>query len=112
MARLRPVDQSAFATFGEMLKYLRRRAQLTQAELAIAGGYSTPHISHLEHNQRLPDQATLLALFVPALGLEDEPALVEHLLALAAAAHSKPHPTDPARPLTLPVPGHLPATSA
>ena len=65
-----------FATFGAFLKYLRRRAQLTQAELAIACGYSTPHISHLENNQRLPDQATLLALFVPALHLQDEPELV------------------------------------
>ena len=74
------------STFGDFLKYLRRRAQLTQAELAIACGYSPPHISHLENNQRFPDHATLLALFVPALDLQDEPELVERLLEMAAAA--------------------------
>ena len=42
-----------FATFGDFLKYLRRRAQLTQTELSIACGYSAQHISHLENNSRL-----------------------------------------------------------
>src|SRR5438045_1769493 len=79
-----------FFTFGEFIKYLRRRAQVTQSELAIACGYDTSHISRLESNQRLPDQATILALFVPALGLQDEPIIVERLLALAAAAHAQP----------------------
>jgi transcriptional regulator with XRE-family HTH domain len=81
-----PVD---FADFGTLLKYLRRRAQLTQTELAIACGYSTPHISHLENNQRLPDEAAILALFVPALGLENEPELVARLVELAAAARAE-----------------------
>ncbi len=81
-----------FATFGDFLKYLRRRSQLTQAELAIACGYSPPHISHLENNQRLPDQATLLALFVTALSLQDEPELVERLLELAGARREEPAP--------------------
>ncbi len=86
MTRRGSADGLEFATFGQLLKYLRRRAQLTQTELAIACGYSTPHISHLENNQRLPDEATLLALFVPALDLQDEPELVERLLALAKTA--------------------------
>jgi hypothetical protein len=30
----------SFTTFGEMLRYLRRRAQLTQRELGLAVGYS------------------------------------------------------------------------
>jgi hypothetical protein len=29
-----------FSTFGELLKYLRRQARITQRELAIAVGYS------------------------------------------------------------------------
>src|SRR5262245_46948226 len=86
----RPVDSSpslieSFVTFGDMLKYLRRRARLTQSELAIAVGYSREQITKLENNQRLPDLITLKALFVPALDLDARPDLVEHFLQLAAA---------------------------
>ena len=80
---------SAFSTFGDMLKYLRRRAQLTQRELAIAVGYTEGHISRLEKNQRLPDLATVAALFVPALLLEEEAETAAHLIQLAAAAHGE-----------------------
>jgi ATP/maltotriose-dependent transcriptional regulator MalT len=75
-----------------MLKYVRRRARLTQRDLAIAVGYSEAHLCRLEQNQRLPDPTTLLALFVPALQLEDEPALATHLLELAAAARDERAP--------------------
>ena len=78
---------SAFSTFGDLLKYLRRRAQLTQRELAIAVGYTEGHISRLEKNLRPPDLATVAALFVPALGLEEEPGTAAQLLRLAASAH-------------------------
>jgi non-specific serine/threonine protein kinase len=78
---------SAFSTFGDLLKYLRRRAQLTQRELAIAVGYTEGHISRLEKNQRLPDLATVAALFVPALLLEQEPETAARLLQLAASSH-------------------------
>jgi transcriptional regulator with XRE-family HTH domain len=61
------------ATLGEMLKYLRRRARLTQRELSIAVGYSEGQISRLEKNERIADAATLRALFVPALGIEGQP---------------------------------------
>ena len=71
------------ATFGDLLRVLRRRARLTQRELAIAVGYCQEHLSRLEHNRRTPDPAAVLALFVPALDLEDEPELVARLLALA-----------------------------
>lgn len=74
------------ATFGDMLKFLRRRARLTQWELGLAVGYSDAQITRLEKNQRLPDLTALAALFVPALGLEDEPQLVTRLMELAAAA--------------------------
>lgn len=80
----------AYTTFGELLRYLRRRARLQQRDLAIAVGYSESQISRLEQNQRLPDMAALAALFVPALGLEAEPALAEQLLGLAAAARAEP----------------------
>jgi len=64
MATIRSLP--AFATFGEMLHYLRRRAQMTQQELALAVGYSESMISRLEHDERQPDVATIQALFVPA----------------------------------------------
>ena len=41
-----------FTTFGDMLRYLRRRAGLTQRELSIAVGYSDAQISRLEQNER------------------------------------------------------------
>jgi predicted ATPase/transcriptional regulator with XRE-family HTH domain len=82
-----------FNTFGDLLKYLRRRAQLTQRELAIAVGYSEAHLSRLEKNQRLPDLATLAALFIPALGLEEEPETVSQLLELAAISRGENLPS-------------------
>ena len=77
------------ASFGELLKYLRLRARLNQTELAIAVGYGTAQISRLEQNQRLPDLTVLVALFVPALGLEDDPETVARLLELAAEARGE-----------------------
>ena len=75
-----------FATFGELLKYLRRKARITQRELAIAVGYSDTQISRMEQNQRVPDSMTIQALFVPALFIEQEPKWVERLLELARIA--------------------------
>lgn len=79
----------AFDTFGDLLKYLRRRAQLTQRELSIAVGYSEAQISRLEQDQRLPDLATIAALFIPALDLADEPHLIGKLIELAARARGE-----------------------
>src|SRR5574342_785253 len=73
-----------FITFGDLLRFLRRRIGLTQMELAIAVGYSDAQISRLEQNLRLPDIPTIEARFVSALGLEDEPKAVARLLDLAA----------------------------
>jgi len=73
-----------FTTFGDLLKYLRRRTGLTQRELSIAVGYSDAQISRLEQNERLPDVATLIARFLPVLMLEDYPDAAERLLELAA----------------------------
>jgi predicted ATPase len=80
------VSPEKFSIFGDLLKYLRKREELTQRELAIQVGYSDTQISRLEQNQRVPDAATLTALFVPALHLEHEPQWVERLLELAQQA--------------------------
>jgi WD40 repeat protein/basic membrane lipoprotein Med (substrate-binding protein (PBP1-ABC) superfamily) len=73
-----------FTTFGDLLRFLRRRAGITQLELSIAVGYSDAQISRLEQNLRMPDIPTIGARFVSALGLEDEPKAVARLLDLAA----------------------------
>ena len=85
----------SFARFGELLKFLRRRARMTQRELAIEVGYSEVHISRFEGSQRPPDEQTLLALFVPALDLADEPELVAELLQLARQARGEATPPAP-----------------
>jgi WD40 repeat protein len=72
-----------FSTFGDLLRFLRRRAGITQLELSIAVGYSDAQISRLEQNLRPPDIPTIEARFVSALGLEDEPKVVARLLDLA-----------------------------
>ena len=73
-----------FITFGDLLRFLRRRMGITQMELSIAVGYSNTQISRLEQNERLPDIPTIEARFVSALGLEEEPKAVARLLDLAA----------------------------
>jgi len=80
------IPLESFQTFGDLLKYLRRRARLTQREVAIAVGYSEAQISRLEQNQRPPDLSALTALFIPALYLEDEPLIVTRLMELATQA--------------------------
>jgi non-specific serine/threonine protein kinase len=86
----------AFLTFGDLLKYLRRRARLTQQEFGAAVGYSHAHVARLESGERLPDLAAVKALFVPALDLADAPALAQRLIDLAAAAHSESQSNPPA----------------
>lgn len=79
---------AAFSHFGAYLRFLRRRARLTQRELAIAVNYSEGQICHLERGRRAPELATLAALFVPALQLEQAPEEAAQLLRLAAAHHA------------------------
>ena len=51
------IAPSAFTNFGELLKYLRRRAQLTQQDLATQVGYTHAQISRLERDRsRLQDE--------------------------------------------------------
>jgi WD40 repeat protein/transcriptional regulator with XRE-family HTH domain len=72
-----------FTNFGDLLRYLRRAAGLTQLELSVQVGYSHAQISRLEQNLRLPDIPTIEARFVSALGIENEPKVVTRLLELA-----------------------------
>jgi predicted ATPase/transcriptional regulator with XRE-family HTH domain len=76
----------ACTTCGDALKLLRRRARLSQRELSIATGYSESHISRIENNERSFDRHSLLALFVPALHLQDEPETVARWLALCTVS--------------------------
>jgi predicted ATPase/transcriptional regulator with XRE-family HTH domain len=82
------------ATFGDLLKQLRKRSGMTQADLAAAVGYSVPFISNLELGQRLPDVQVVLQQFVPALGLQEESQLVVRLVELAAMARGERPPTS------------------
>jgi len=84
-----PDPAPIFDTFGDLLKYLRRRAQLTQRELGIAVGYSEAHVSRIEKNQRAVDSATIAALFLPALGLSHDSELAKRLFELAARARGQ-----------------------
>ena len=85
-----PVDTlSSFTTFGALLHYLRRSERMTQRELAIAVGYSESMISRLEHDERPPDTATIMALFVPALHLDGQPDVVAQLVRLANESKHK-----------------------
>jgi predicted ATPase/DNA-binding XRE family transcriptional regulator len=78
-----------FSTLGELLRYLRERAHLTQRELAAQIGYHHTYISYVEKNQRVPAKSALLGRFVPVFGLEEEPQIVELLLQLEKAANKK-----------------------
>ncbi|MEZ4657476.1 MAG: helix-turn-helix domain-containing protein [Caldilineaceae bacterium] len=81
-------------TFGDFLRQLRRRAGFTQGELAALVGFSVAQISRLEKNERLPDLAVVAQEFVPALALDDEPRLAQHLLELAALARGERLPAQ------------------
>ena len=83
---------STEATFGELLRQLRRRMGMTQGELAQRVGFSNAQISRLEQSERLPDLALLAEKFLPALALQDEPRLAQRLLALAALARGERPP--------------------
>src|SRR4051794_17671324 len=76
---------TTLTTFGEALRYARRAARLTQSDLGIAVGYSREQINRLENGQRLPDVYIVRSQFLAVLGLDRNPALADHLIALAAA---------------------------
>src|SRR5215470_6761721 len=92
VARRVPLPDSSVADFGGMLRVLRHRARLTQRELGLAVGYSEAQISRLEKGKRLPDPSVVAALFLPALGLANEPELAAKLHRLAETARTSSHP--------------------
>ena len=92
MILINPSPPNSFTTFGDLLKYLRRREQLTQLELSITVGYSEAQIGRLEKNQRRPDLTALKALFIPALHLENEPELTARFLELAQSSRQEDAP--------------------
>jgi len=92
-----------FPTFGTLLRQLRKRAGMTQGDLAAAVGYSVSFICDLEQNRRLPAIAIILQQFIPALGLQEEAGFATQLIELAALARGeRPSPT-----LTLQRTAHL-----
>ncbi|HJS19179.1 MAG TPA: helix-turn-helix domain-containing protein [Anaerolineales bacterium] len=100
------ISPETFSTLGDLVKYLRKREELTQRELALLVGYSDSEISRIEKNHGIPAAATLTALFVPALHLEQEPQWVERLLELARQARLRELPET----VTTATPNNLPAS--
>ena len=95
MAASIPADLlERMSSFGELLRYLRRRAGLTQTELSIAVGYSDAQISRLEQNLRMPNVAALEARFIPVLRLHNEPTARHRLLQLASQAQREKADAD------------------
>lgn len=82
------LDPVTFTTFGELLRYLRERANLSQRELAQRVGYHYSYISRLEKNERTLNASILQKLFIPALKLENDPKSIAHLLELAASVNT------------------------
>src|SRR6188474_1838337 len=107
------ISPQSFNNFGELLRFLRERAELSQKQLALQVGYHYSYMSRLEKNQRTPDPTTLMARFVPALYLDSEPEWTARLLELAGGTESRirsasassegPKPSRSAPPTALPI---------
>ncbi|MFN8466011.1 MAG: helix-turn-helix domain-containing protein [Caldilineaceae bacterium] len=76
-------------SFGTLLRQLRKRAGMTQGDLAAAVGYSTSLICDLEQERRLPVLTVVATQFVPALGLQNDPAAAARLIEQAATARGE-----------------------
>ncbi len=62
---------------------------MTQRDLAAAVNYSGALISSLEKAKGQPNLEAVITRFVPALGLQDDPAIAADLIARAAAARGE-----------------------
>lgn len=92
------LDPLHFQTFGDLLRYLRERARLSQRDLAQRVGYHYSYLSRLEKNVRAPDELILRTRFIPALRIENDHVWVERMFELAAAEQQTSASTpDPAR---------------
>ena len=96
-SRSAAIPLERFSSFGDLLRFLRRRAGLTQRELSAAVGYSHAQVSRLELNQRAPDVPTVAARFIPALHLDSDPDTVTRMLDLAAMP-AQPAPASGSAP--------------
>ena len=90
------LQNETFTQFGEMLRYLRLRARLSQRALGQEVGYTGAHVTRLESGERYPDPLIVRARFIDALNLRHEPELAERLIELASASN----PVPPIRKLT------------
>ena len=82
--------QTDTLAFGQFLRVLRKRAQLTQRDVGTATGDSEGQINRFEKgSDRPPDASAIVALFIPALYLIDSPQDVAQLLELAAQARGE-----------------------
>ena len=77
------LSPASFTTLGELIRYLRERARLSQRELAAQVNYHYSTISRIEKNNHIPDIPTLMGRFVPALDVEDKPEWIARLRELA-----------------------------
>lgn len=77
---------------------------MTQDDLAAASGYSRSLIGALERNDRLPDVEAVIRVYLPALGLQEEPLLAARLVELAAIARGE----RPLASLPLQLEGRMP----
>lgn len=87
--RTHVVTSPQTANFGDLLRQLRRRAGMTQTDLAAAVGYSVSFVCNLEKGARLPDVEFVATHFVPALALQDDVALAARLIQAAASARGQ-----------------------
>ena len=81
-------------SFGSLLKQLRKRAGMTQCDLAAALNCSDSLISSLEKSQGQPDLEAVITTFIPALGLQDDPDTAALLIEQAAAARGERPPAS------------------
>src|SRR4051794_16649887 len=88
MERQQSPVAATHASFGELLRHLRRQAYMTQRDLALATGYSIGQICRFEQNQCVPDLPTLTARFLPTLVQASDTATMERLLTLAQTART------------------------
>ncbi|MCB0125010.1 MAG: helix-turn-helix domain-containing protein, partial [Caldilineaceae bacterium] len=91
-------------SFGLLLRQLRKRAGMTQRDLAAALGYSDSLISGLEKERRLPDMETVRIHVIPALGLQDDHAMATRLIECAAVARGEHVPAVTSVTIARPVP--------
>ena len=95
------VSPASFPSFGDLLRYLRKRAVLSQRELALHVGYHYSCMSRIENNEYVPDPGVLMSRFVPALHLEKEPAWTRRLLELATVGEKGSAPQTGSQPASL-----------